>query len=297
LVAALLAAGCATAPPPPTPTPFPTTPGPTAEPAVPALFPGEAFTYKTSGIYNTGREETLVVASRNASGYLFAGASKEDLYESAVWGREWTGPHTLGFDPVGEDARHLFDFPLAEGKSWAFSKDVTVVAHKTPAGYHIQASGGKSTVSYDYDASVGFLSRYHSSAERPYDAIDLVKASRVTGYAWYVPGPAADAGTGAPAPVPRGTPAPDVATLDVPAGFDAMLLSPGGTSGSVTVTPPGGAQPFSWQAAAGGESWAYAALPATEGKWVLAAAPGSDPNGFSFVRAVAVKWVSGSTLT
>ncbi|HVM45266.1 MAG TPA: hypothetical protein VM582_04970, partial [Candidatus Thermoplasmatota archaeon] len=93
------------------------------------------------------------------------------------------------------------------------------------------------------------------------------------------------------------------AVLDVPEGYDHVIVSAGGTTGGrVRLDGPGGA---SWSTEFdGAEAWRHAMLPATPGKWTGIAAgrpfvpeapplPADAPLGWSYMHVAPVRWLRG----
>jgi len=252
----------------------------------PTLPNGRAWTYHVDGIYNTGGEMTTVVVAKPDGSYLFAGAKESDLVESAVWGaRVWQGDMDASINPKGLTR---YAWPLQEGASWAYSTTMDVTAHvasvKLPngseeMGFAIEGAAGKRFVRYDYAPSVGSFTRFESGdGNGTYQRAKLLRVSEGAKPLWFEPSPSAQAQSGDPP-----------ATLVVPAGFDAVLASAGGTGGKAALVPPGGA-PWTWDAEAK-ESWSYQSSPATVGPWALAA---NAQQGYAYVTAIAVKWTHPS---
>lgn len=248
----------------------------------PVLPAGRAWTYHVDGVYNTGRDMTVVVVPREG-GYLFAGAAESDLWEAAIWGAPWQGPVDAQLNPEGA-ARYAW--PLVDGKTWTYAKDATMTAHETDVrlpngtverGFLVEGKAGEGFRRFTYAPSVGSFTEFASGTKDVvYEHAVLTRVGGGAKAVWFEEGPRADASGGAPP-----------SALQVPAGFDAVLASAGGTTGRAAVVPPGDA-PWTWDAAAK-EQWSYQSWPATAGAWGLAAAA-PPQSGFTYVTAVAVKW-------
>lgn len=250
----------------------------------PVLPLGRSFSYRADGIYDTQKAFTFVVAKREGEGYLLAGASTKDTEEAMTWGRDWAGPLDAS---LNAKSTKWFDWPLAEGKAWEAWKGTTVTARAATvlgeSGWRIEgktARGGD--VAWTYSPSIGFLVSYMDTTKegKHYLHIELEKTGTAREWAWF------ERGAGA---ITESGQAP--ATFQVPDGFDAVILSMGGTAGRASVAPPGDA-PATWEAK-DHEEWVSATLPAKAGVWTVAAvAP--PTGGFSYAQADAVKWVKGS---
>jgi hypothetical protein len=278
----------------------------------PQLPIGRSWTYRLSLVYDTAKEVTVVVARQDADGYLFAGASQQDVVGDAMWGRFWHGPHTLDLADK-EEGGHPFDFPLHDGKSWAYSRTMNVTAHaaqvSTPGhserGFAIEgqasdASGNTRHIRYEYAPSVGYVTSFtfDVNGNRGME-LALTKTGMATGYTWYTAGPAAGACNDPlpPVPPPSVPPPPSApATLSVPAGFDAVIVSAGSAGGGrVVIAPPAASasQPWTFENA-GEERWDSAILPGTEGTWALGTLLPPGNVGFACGRIEAVAWIQSS---
>lgn len=288
-------------------TPVPRTGPPLVEREAPApdLPVGRAWTYAATLRYNPDTEFTVVVASRDANGYLFAAASEDDLLTAAVWTEEWYGPRDASLNLEGW---HLLDFPLKDGKTWeAIPEFLTVTARAAPVstpfgsepGFIIEGVNENGfRARYEYAPSVGYLTSLHTSVgERPLDQITLTRMGDAKEWVWFERGPAAYVGGDHPwpAPPPVRPPSAGAAPFEVPAGHDALVVSAGGARGGrVAVQPPanGATGPWTYQSD-GNEAWQTAALAPTAGTWSLAV---QDPpqTGWGYVGVAAVKWVRGT---
>lgn len=272
------------------------------EPA-PDLAPGRSWTYRAKTLYDARDEITIVVAEKNASGYLFAGARREDVLLPLAWGRFTHGPQDRSLNPVSGEAR-LLDFPLSEGKSWLFAGNLTVTAHRADvrvpggsgSGWRIEGGGERATVSYGYAASVGYLTDMDWRVRgAPFVRLELARVGVASTYVWGATGPSVEAGPGTfPEELPLAPPADapaGLAALDVPDGFDGLIASVGATGGDVVVAGPHGE---SWRASfeAGAERWDTRAFDAPIGRWSVATSSGQDT--WSYARLVAVKWITGA---
>lgn len=285
---------------------------PIALPGAPATGPpdlsvGTAWTYSQKGTYDTAQEITVVVANKDASGYLFAAGTEAQLVSSAIWGADWYGHHKLNLaqDEAGRVGPGILEFPLFDGKSWdlhgrsmvARATNVTTPGGTSP-GFVITGARNASVLTVEYAPSVGYVTRYHIDISgQPFWDLTLTKVDHNhAGWVWFKAGPRLEQGNhdlslpvSPPAPVPL-TPVASANSLDVPAGFDAVLVSAGSAGGRVELRGPDGA---AWSFENGGaEKWTQSILPGTAGKWALAAAS-SGQDGWAYGVILAVNWVRG----
>ncbi len=262
----------------------------------PVLPVGRAWTYETTHLYDGDGPITIVVARATPTGYLFAGATTADLVGEVAWGRVWFGERDLGLrllprgpDPLGWKG---FDFPLFDGKTWDMGRyDVTARATSvsTPNGpedgYRIERTVEDGLVYWDYAPSVGYFTRFHSEyAGVVYADLRLASMSTANAWTWYDLGP-----RGQSAESPGGA-----AQLEVPAGYDAVVISAGASRGGrIDVLPPATSREAPWTFASDtDEAWAHAVYPAHEGAWTFATSDRND--GFGGVWLQVAKWVTGS---
>ncbi|HLE98111.1 MAG TPA: hypothetical protein VI997_12135, partial [Candidatus Thermoplasmatota archaeon] len=258
----------------------------------PDLPLGRAWTYAADVIYDPDPELTVVVARKDAAGYLFAAAAEDDLYGEAVWGREWYGPMTTDLLDAETPKWPVFDFPLHEGKTWAFSPRLNVTAHEadialpdggTERGFRIEGDDGRSSFSGEYAPSVGWFTTYAYAWSAGSYSLSLVGVEETDMYVWFERGPRVGVASG------EGNP-PGTATLDVPAGFDAVVASVGGEGGARTVVAPPPLGGAAWSDEfTGEETWDARAFPATPGTWALAAQ--APPDAWGYTAVTAVTWL------
>ncbi len=283
----------------------------------PALPVGRSWTYASTLLYDPVEQLTIVVAQNTSEGYLFAGGTKEDVVGDAMWGRFWNGPQDRGLRDSEEGQGFLlFDFPLEDGKSWAYSSRTNVTAHEatvqTPTGsergFRIE---GESTdedqnqrlIRYEYAPSIGYLASFHFEFNgEAVDTLSLRSMTSASSYVWYSRGPSTghcSAGNpDIPPAIPPPAPSPP-AKLEVPAGFDAVLASAGATGGGrVIVTQPATAAAPPWQYEnAGAEKWGATILPAPEGTWTLTGISAAGSNAWACGAIGAVKWIEAAVGT
>lgn len=268
--------------------------------SAPVLPSGRAWTYEGTEFYNEDTKFDVVVLRADEKGYLFGGGAEDDLVYEAVWGGRWYGERTPKLDPA-ESGRHLLDFPLSDGKSWAYSDDgLTLTARAkevaTPRGllpgFVIEGRSDAVTMHAEYAPDIGNLV-----------ALRVVYADGIVGQdvrmtqmregvkgLWYEGGPRA------------ATDAANTLTLDVPPGFDAVLVSAGGMKGGrAALAGPTGAH---WQRdfPEEAETWKQGILAADVGRWAGAiegrpfidgapTLPRDTPLGWGYMAVGAVKWV------
>lgn len=312
LALALILAGCvgASATPPPKPTPMARSDGGSAgatsrdalpkNVTAPVLPVGRAWTYEGAEFYNEDTKFDVVVARADEKGYLFAAGAEDDLVYNALWGGPWLGERSLSLDS-SVVKWHLLDFPLADGKTWTVADGLVATARAadvatprgTEPGFVIEGKSDRGgSLRAEYAPSIGNVVKYDETWSNGVvgEAWRMTAVKDNAKWVWYELGTPASAG------------GPDQpAKLDVPAGYDAVIASAGGTQGGRTMLEgPGGAQwSYDFQ---GAESWHQATLPATPGSWAGAAAghpfvpqaptlPAEWPVGWSYLTFAPVKWV------
>ncbi|MEA3199567.1 MAG: hypothetical protein QOE90_995 [Thermoplasmata archaeon] len=259
--------------------------------AAPDLPVGRSWTYHAKTRYDSRTEITIVVASKNATGYLFAGATADDVLEPLAWGRFTHGPQSLGLNPT-EDAVRLFDFPLEEGKTWTFTGNLTVTARATRAGWTMSGATDHASVTYAYAPSVGYLTSMDWRVRNAtFVELGLARVGIASKWVWAERGPDVEVGPGTLPVAPPVAPPTGAQTFDVPAKYDGLVVSAGGTRGSLVVGGPGGA---SWSPTFtnGTEAWDTRGFAAPSGTWSFGLAAGGT-NDWVYARAVAVKWIRG----
>lgn len=261
----------------------------------PDLPLGRTWTYAVESFYEPAfTEMRVVVAEKDDAGYLFAGASPDDLAPAVVWHRGWHGTRDLGL--AGGGFRAL-DFPLFDGKSWEVLDGLAVVAlaadvvgpDGTEEGFVIEGTreddGGTTTFRAEYAPSAGALARLvFETAGGYFERLEMTGMSESATYAWFERGARAECQgyvDTPPTSLAAATP------LEVGEGHDVVLVSAGGVGGRGAVVPPTGT---TWTGEGGAtETWTTATLPATGGRWTLTCAGG--PDQWYFVAAQAVTWV------
>jgi hypothetical protein len=268
----------------------------------PDLPVGRAWTYKAEVPWTQDKEITIVVAQKNATGYLFAGATEEDILDPISWGELYFGPQSLNLSE-NEGNQPILRFPLYDGATWNLGH-LNVTAHLanvstpagTEAGFVIEGAEGKRHVRAEYAPSVGYLTSYLFVAGDGATTwrLSLQKMGTASSWVWATRGPIMEIGNDAwpadpPSPLPIGSPA-GARPFEVPAGYDALVVSVGGTHGRAAIQGPGGA---SWMPTFDGPmSWSNQAFPAPEGRWSFALTNATQ-DGWVFAHAVAVKWLRG----
>lgn len=276
----------------------PTRSAPEGGVVAPDLPLGRAWTYAVASFYEPAfTEMTVVVASKDDAGYLFAGATPDDLGPEAVWGRGWHGERDRGL--VGNGWRWI-DFPLVDGKTWDLVEGFPLVARaadvRTPTGTEEgfvidgakEDERGSRTFHAEYAPSLGAATvTVFETSSGYYERLEMTGVSETSTYAWFELGPRAECeGYADDPPVTLAEATP----LELPEGHDALLVSAGGVGGRGAVASPAGER---WTGEGGAaESWTTATLPATPGNWALACA--GAPDGWYFLAAQAVTWTEGT---
>lgn len=272
------------------------TPAPT--PAV-----GRAWTYEGVEFYNEDTAFTVVVSDATAEGYQFAGGAEDDLVYPALWGSWWYGPHDRSLNRVDHD-RPLLRFPLRDGASWPFSDTITFVARAfpvdTPAGrdeggYVIEGGDEHRAIHVEYSPRAQNIVRLTITRAdgTTRDDLRMTRVADNASWVWFELGPLTV--------VPN---AHEPGIVEVPEGFDNVLVSAGGTQGSrARVEGPGGT---SWSAEFPDvEVWKQTMLPPAAGKWVgvlaerpsvegAPALPVESPIGWAYMHIAPVRWMRSS---
>lgn len=304
----LLLAGCVQPEPqPPDPDvgersgePFPGAPTANYTVNAPPLHPvGRAWTYRGVQEYDPEPEVTVVVAQANEDGYLFAGAAPKDLVYEALWADPLYGPHDRALVRTDFERKWL-SFPLYDGKTWAYTDTMSLTARRasletfngTEEGFVIEGSNGAITRRWEYAPALGVIVR-HVTTRADGTVIDdyaLTSVREGSPWVWYE---VAEIGQAV---------AEEPALLEVPEGYDNVILSAGGAEGGhVQVRGPTGE---TWSTTFdGAEEWRHGMLPATPGRWSAAivgepyieiAPPIDTPLGWAMVRFAAVRWIEGA---
>lgn len=252
----------------------------------PLLSEGLVWTYELGGTTAHAEELGVVVARRNASGYLFGGRGPADLSAEIHGDRPWLGGQSGDLNPTGDD-RVLFDFPLVDGKTWSWG-DVEVTAKRgevpgldgSTTGFEMTFTSGELTRSWTYAPEVGYLTSYSESrggtTTVELTITDIGLRSNAT---WYRSLASYRVSGGGPP-----------GSISVDEDADALVLGLTGAQGSqATVSPPltSGMGPTSYhvQAAYGG---AYDQHPPAGGDWQLTSTP--PPTGSMEASLTSVAW-------
>lgn len=268
----------------------------------PELAVGTAWTYEGTQFYNEDPSFTVVVAQARADGYLFAGAARDDVHYAALWGSRWYGEHDLSLAREG-DARTLA-FPLADGASWDYVEDLRLTARladvATPlgpdAGFRIEGANERVAVRIEYSPRVGAITLFETTRAdgSVRDSVRMTRVAADQPWVWYESGELVVVGN------PH-----EPAAFDVPAGFDDLLISAGGLSGSrASVQSEAGAS-WSTEFTEPAETWRHASFPATPGRWIGAVAgrpfvddapalPAEWPVGWAYMHIAPVRWLGGA---
>lgn len=299
ILAALVVAGCLGDDPAPPPDAVPSARGEEGTPAVgdeglaaPALPVGRAWTYDAAIFYDPPETVTVVVAS-NASGYLFAGATPEDLVGEILWGRFWHGEVD---EQLSTPDWRLFEFPLVDGKTWDLFEGVVVTARatdvqalgRTMPGFAMTATVDANAYRWEYAPEIGYLTKYERTRDGEMrDSLYLRAMRDGAPWLWFEMGAFLEA-TDRGAFPPEAPIGGDAQRLEVPEGSDAVVASGGGAGGGRAELRGVGGESWTWEAA-DEESWGAAVFEAPSATWTLAAV--SPPEGFGWLCAAAVTWV------
>lgn len=262
---------------------------------------GRQWTYEAQGAWNDLGRFHVVLALREDGSYLLAGTEPDDLDEE-VFDRPWHGPVDGDLNPAEGTTfwDPLFDFPLHDGKTWSWGEDDTVRATaktlQTPSGpsegFEMVLEGPEGIdIRWTYAPDVAFLTSFtYELKDTTIMDIELVDVSTAQDWLWFEEGPSASANAN---PEPTD---PPISTLEVPEGYDAVIVSAGVEGGGeTTVHPPpsGSTDPWTYEGSQE-EQWTYDILPGHEGTWTLQASRDSPPpaaEGYAAVGIRAVEWV------
>lgn len=278
--------GCVAAP---AATPTFTTPVCACEPAFtnpgraeqPVLAVGTAWSYEGTLLYQGEVAFTVIVAEAGSEGYLFAGATRDDIAFSATWGSKWFGAKQ---GDLNTPERQWFTWPLEDEKTWEYRDGLTVRARATENGFDIQGADDAHAVRYHYSTAIQTITSYEIKLRGEVEEeVQLVKTGHASTATWYE--------TPAPVYVDDAT---TPTTFDVPTGIDNVIVSAGGANGGFAAVAPPGAP--AWTAhfpdAGGAEgSWQLVVLPGTQGKWAASVTGGGLPlTTWSVAMISPVKW-------
>lgn len=252
----------------------------------PVLSEGLVWTYDLGGTTAHAEELGVVVARRNASGYLFGGTEPADLPAEIHGDRPWLGGQSSDLNPTGSD-RVLFDFPLVDGKTWSWA-DAEVTAERgevptidgTTEGFEMTLASGELERTWTYAPGIGYLTSYTESlAGTTTVELTITDIGLRSNATWYRSlASLRISGAGPPGAISVGDEA------------DALVLGLTGDRGSqATVSPPltSGMGPTSYhvQAAYGG---AFDRHPPASGDWRLTTTP--PPTGSMEASLTSVAW-------
>jgi hypothetical protein len=267
----------------PNPEEGPVADGADARGALPKLKAGMTFTFEGQFLYDQLDKFTIVVVN-TTDGQLFAGSTPEDTRYAAIWGHLLWGPRDAN---LNDEYAKILSFPLFDGKTWDVYEGMTVVARaadvRTPlgseAGFVIEGTRDHYAISADFAPSIGYLTHFETrSNEALQDSVSMTAIGTATEGTWFETGSDVYAVYNEPP-----------ATLDVPPGFDAVIISAGGLGGARAVGGPVAAStPWSWENPSMEETWESVAMEATPGPWVYQALAPAD--GWVYMRSLPVKW-------
>ena len=80
---------------------------------------GRSWTYAAKQMYDPIKEITVVVASKDVAGYVFAGGAKDQVIYPLLWGSQFYGPHALKLTILvdGKSFQTIHVFPLPDGQA------------------------------------------------------------------------------------------------------------------------------------------------------------------------------------
>lgn len=248
----------------------------------PSLSPGLAWQYNATGRAVASDEVNVVVARAGQAGYLFAGATPEDLHGEATRNRSWLGWQTEDLNPKGEGP-HLFDFPLEDGKTWSTPAGTVTAERETLdtdlgsfEGYRMTVDGVDRT--WTYAPAVGYLVSYEETrGDATMVKLELEAVDTRENATWYTPESAVHL---------QGA---NDGTADVENASTVLLAGGGDPGATVSVTPPATGMQGPWiTQVRDAPSWAYEEREPVEGTWrVSASAP---PEADVGAALVAVTW-------
>lgn len=136
------------------------------EATLPTLAPGTTFTYRYDGPWALQDRFTVVVTT-TSDGYLFAGATEQDLYQHVLEGTRLFGHRDAALNRVDDTGARLektFSFPLHDGKnwtdegrSWHVQEAEVTTPGGTERGFRIHGIGPERTWVFDYAPSLGMV--------------------------------------------------------------------------------------------------------------------------------------------
>lgn len=251
---------------------------------------GTSFTFSTRGLWEGEERVTVVVAEASDEGYLLAGASPEDLPTDIAWNQPFFGQVDRSLrETRGDRTNALFEFPLHDGKTWAWGDGEVVVTERdvpTPAGsepgFELVYTVRNWTTTYTYAPSLGFLTSMRAgNADHVFHDAVLESVGTSNTWTWYE-----ELGRFWPERPADGAPF-GTTTFELPEGADALVASVGATEGNRVVLAPPGRQPWTFEATSPPESWAVVIFPAAPGPWTASTL---DPEGWAWAEMVAVRW-------
>jgi len=264
----------------------------------PVLTPGLAFTFSSDGVYDLLAEWTVVVVPRG-DGYLLAGASEDDLVGEIVWDNGFFGAVDADLNrPERRDVWRWFDFPLVDGKTWQNGERTVVVRAadvRTPSGtepgFVMRITLETGSIEWEYAPSIGFITSFFvDSRGAVWERFRLERVHSSSSWVWYEAGDRIERA--------QDTERAAAGVFEVPAGFDALALSVGGTPGGRVVVgrPDPRAPTYTWEhPGTEGEDWVGVLLPATPGRWSYATLDpvSAEPRGYAWIAAHPVRWLRG----
>ncbi len=232
-----------------------------------SLAPGLGWTYNVDGAYAHTDQITITVALAGVNGYLFAAEDPDPLTASIAQNHPWHSWQTQDLNPHDTNAP-LFDFPLTDGKTWAYENH-TATAHATTLdtafgpmdGYEITTDEDDTERTWTYARNTGYLVTYTETHDDTL-LINLELESLDTANSAYWYNEHATLHTNEPG---------EPQTLTVPPNATHIILAAGGDPGThTTILPPPSSLQEPWTATTNDEHRIHhETREATEGEWTL----------------------------
>lgn len=250
-----------------------------------SLAPGLAWTYTVDGAYAATDTITLVVTLAGVDGYLFAATDPDHLTASIAQDHPWHGWQTQDLNPQDDPDAPLFDFPLHDGKTWAY-RNATATAHATTLqttfgsldGFEITTDEDAVDRSWTYAPSAGYILSYtETKDDNLLVSLEAESLETADTAIWY------DSHATTRLKGPGQT-----ATVDVPANATRVILAGGGEPGAqTTIVPPHTSMQEPWVGAAQDEpTMDHETRDAVQGEWTLLTSAPPETSVYASLTAI-----------